>query len=56
MDMDNCPPGTDMEPMVQLAMVYSPVQQYRHLYDRDEALRRGTLFVELDKPLVEDCK
>ena len=38
----------------QLAMVYSPFQCWRMLYSADEALRRGTLFEELYKPL-EDC-
>ena len=34
-----------------LAMVYSPVQHWRDIYDTDRALERGTLFAELDKPL-----
>lgn len=34
-----------------LAMVYSPVQTWRDIYDIDYALERGTLFAELDKPL-----
>lgn len=34
-----------------LAMVYSPVQYWRDIYDMDRALERGTLFAELDKPL-----
>lgn len=34
-----------------LAMVYSPVQYWRDIYDIDRALERGTLFAELDKPL-----
>ena len=38
----------------QLAMVYSPSQQFRMLYSPEKALMRGTLFEELDKPL-EDC-
>ena len=33
-----------------LAMVYSPCQQFRELYEPAEALSRGTLFRELDKP------
>ena len=33
-----------------LAMVYSPKQAFIDLYDTDEALSRGTLFAELDKP------
>ena len=34
-----------------LAMVYAPHQAFRELYDKEEALSRGTLFRELDKPL-----
>ncbi len=33
-----------------LAMVYSPLQDFRELYDLDKALERGTLFAELDLP------
>ncbi len=33
-----------------LAMVYSPCQIWRGIYDCETALRRGTLFKELDKP------
>ena len=35
----------------QLAMVYSPHQCWRMLYSPDEALKRGTMFEELYKPL-----
>ncbi|MBQ2251833.1 MAG: spore coat associated protein CotJA [Clostridia bacterium] len=35
-----------------LAMVYSPVQVWRDIYDLECALERGTLFAELDKPLL----
>ncbi len=38
---------------VQLAMVYAPKQAFRKLYSEAEALRRGTLFEELYKPLEE---
>ncbi len=38
----------------QLAMVYSPYQCWRMLYSPDDALKHGTLFEELYKPL-EDC-
>lgn len=34
-----------------LAMVYAPYQEFRMLYGHEEALSRGTLFRELDKPL-----
>ncbi len=33
-----------------LAMVYSPVQEWRETYELQTALKRGTLFKELDKP------
>ena len=38
----------------QLAMVYSPFQCWRMTYSTEEALRHGTLFEELYKPM-EDC-
>ena len=37
----------------QLAMVYAPMQCFRMLYNHSDALMRGTLFEELDKPLEE---
>lgn len=33
-----------------LGMVYSPVQEWRNIYDTETALDRGTLFRELDMP------
>ena len=33
-----------------LAMVYSPLQEFRELYTPDVALQRGTMFAELDLP------
>ena len=33
-----------------LAMVYSPVQEWRELYDNEAGLARGTVFKELDFP------
>lgn len=39
-----------------LAMVYSPIQYWRDIYDVDFALERGTLFAELDKPLCSAGK
>ena len=33
-----------------LAMVYSPVQEWRSLYDNEMGLSRGTIFKELDLP------
>ncbi len=40
---------------LQLAMVYSPYQTWRMLFREDEALKHGTLFEELYKPLRELC-
>ena len=39
-----------------LASVYSPIQIWRNLYDPDEALKRGTLFKELDLPFERGDK
>jgi hypothetical protein len=49
--------GTNTDPLYgkQLAMVYSPVQQFRMLHEPEVALDRGTIFIELDKPLEEVC-
>ncbi len=45
-------PRTEACPLFpSLAMVYAPHQAFRHVYDHNEALSRGTLFRELDKPL-----
>ena len=35
-----------------LAMVYSPYQHFGELYEQGEALCRGTVFRELDKPFL----
>jgi len=35
-----------------LAMVYSPLQEFRELYDLDTALMQGTIFKELDLPFM----
>ena len=47
-----CADGTVRE---SLAMVYSPRQYWRDAYTPAEALDRGTLFAELDKPLIGVC-
>ena len=46
------PPMGECIPAPSLAMVYSPRQSFRGLYSPMEALSRGTLFEELDKPLM----
>ena len=38
-----------------LAMVYSPMQKWRNIYDGETALVRGTIFEELDLPFVGKC-
>ena len=48
---DGC--GCAMTSGRQLAMVYSPIQCFRMLYNPEDALMRGTLVEELDKPLGE---
>ena len=35
---------------VSLAMVYSPYQHWREVYEAEKGLSRGTIFRELDKP------
>ena len=35
-----------------LAMVYSPIQEWRELYDNEMGLSRGTIFKELDLPFL----
>ena len=38
-----------------LAMVYSPIQKWRNIYDNETALVRGTIFEELDLPFLGKC-
>lgn len=45
--MAQCPHGAR-----PLAMVYSPVQEWRDLYDNEEGHDRGTIFKELDFPFL----
>ena len=35
-----------------LASVYAPLQEWREAYSEEEALHRGTLFRQLDKPFL----
>lgn len=37
-----------------LAMVYSPCQKWRDLYDPETGFSRGTIFKELDLPFLGD--
>ena len=35
-----------------VGMVYAPLQAFRNLYDRETALKQGTIFRELDLPFL----
>jgi hypothetical protein len=35
-----------------LASVYAPYQEFRGLYDKETALKQGTIFSELDLPFM----
>ena len=54
MEQSDIDMGRGFDPSVvdglPLAMVYTPMQKWRQVYSPDEALMRGTLFGELDKP------
>ena len=54
MEMSDKDTGRGFNPSVvdglPLAMVYAPMQKWHQAYSPDEALSRGTLFAELDKP------
>lgn len=52
-DMGGCESAPMLCDGVQLAMVYAPMQSFRKLYSEADALRHGTLFEELYKPLEE---
>lgn len=49
-----CASGHDPLMGMSLAMVYSPEQAFENLYEPDEALLRGTVFIALDKPFYGD--
>ena len=46
-DVGACPHGAR-----PLAMVYSPEQEWRDLYDSEEGHKKGTIFKELDLPFL----
>lgn len=52
-EQNGCPEQWMPAEGVQLAMVYAPKQAFRMLYSEADALRHGTLFEELYKPLEE---
>lgn len=53
---NKCGGGTVLDDF-PLAYVYAPDQKFRMLYSADDALRHGTLFEELYKPMeVYGCE
>ena len=53
-ECNGCTSGKDPLHGYSLAMVYSPEQEFEDLYEADEALARGTIFIQLDKPFLGD--
>lgn len=49
---EDCTSGNDPLYGRSLAMVYSPVQGFDDLYEPEEGLLHGTIFVRLDKPFL----
>lgn len=47
---EQMPDSTSCASGQELAMAYVPWQQFRELYEPDQALRYGTMFQELHKP------
>ena len=47
----------DMEPVdrMEVSMGYVPWQTWGEIYDDDVALKKGTIFVDLDKPWIGRC-
>lgn len=49
-------PGLQPSAMFPVGMTYTPWQEFTRLYEWDQALIRGTLFADLDKPfLMTSC-
>ena len=51
---DNCKSGNCPLDGYPLAMVYSPEQGFEDLYEPEEGLSRGTIFIALDFPFEGD--
>ena len=45
-------PETEFPKETPVAMLYSPQQSFRNIYCEEDALMRGTIFEELDKPFI----
>ena len=56
-DVNGCGGRGDCLDMMKLAYVYAPDQKFRLLYSASDALKHGTLFEELYKPMeVYGCE
>ena len=51
---DHCASAGDPLDGMSLAMVYSPEQTFEGLYEPEEGLSRGTVFIALEKPFYGD--
>ena len=51
---NGCTSGKDPLHGYSLAMVYSPEQAFDGLYEPEEGLTRGTVFIALEKPFFGD--
>lgn len=47
-----CNPASAPGDQMTIGMGYVPWQKWQNIYDLDEALKRGTIFEELDKPYL----
>ncbi|AAM24991.1 MAG: hypothetical protein XD49_0188 [Caldanaerobacter subterraneus] len=43
---------SEQSPSIKLAQAYVPIQKYVSIYPPEEALKKGTVFPELDFPYV----
>lgn len=49
---DGCNPANEPVDQMTIGMGYVPWQKWQKIYELDEALSRGTIFEELDKPYL----
>ncbi len=49
---DGCNPVNAPVDQMMIGMGYVPWQKWQNIYDLDEALKRGTIFEDLDKPYL----
>lgn len=54
--MDGCDIGSEHVDKMMPAMAYVPWQQWKDVYDIEDALCHGTIFEELNKPYIGRCR